>query len=52
MKGDTLTIDQPDYYSSLLRRQVLGDDRTLGRQLLDGARKVINDATKDLKDGE
>ncbi len=52
MKGDTLTIDRPDYYSSTLRRQVLGDDRTLGRQLLDGARKAINDATKDLKGDE
>ena len=52
LKGDTLTIERPDYYSSMLRRQVLGDDRTLGRQLLDGARKAINDATKDLKNGE
>ena len=50
MKGDTLTINRPDFYSSLLRRQVLGDDRTLSQQLLDGARKAINDATKDLKD--
>lgn len=52
MKGDTLTIDRPDFYSSLLRRQVLGDDRTLGQQLLDGARKAVNDVTKDLKGGE
>lgn len=49
MKGDTLTIKRPDIYSSMLRRQVLGDDRTLGQQLLDGARKAVNDARKDLK---
>ncbi len=52
MKGDTLTIKRPDYYESMLRRQVLGDDRTLGQQLLDGARKAVNDVKKDLKGEE
>ena len=52
MKGKPLELQGNDAYSHMLRRQILGDDRTFSRQLLDGARKAVEDAAKDLKDNK
>jgi hypothetical protein len=52
MKGDTLEAKRPDYYSRMLRQQVLRETPGLGSRLLDGARKAVEGVKKDFEDGD
>jgi hypothetical protein len=52
MKGDTLEAKRPDFYSQMLRRQVLKEEPTIGSRLLEGARKAVDGIKKELGDDE
>lgn len=48
MKGDTLEAKRPDYYSQMLRQQVLKEKPGFGSRLLEGARKAVDGIKKEL----
>ena len=48
MKGDPLEGKRPDFYSQMLRRQVLGEEPGIGKRLLDAARGVVDEVKKEL----
>ena len=52
MKGDTLEAKRPDYYSQMLRQQVLKEKPGFGSRLLEGARKAVDGIKKELGDDD